>query len=520
MDSAELAARVVDVLAGQVRAVVLCPGSRNASLSLALLARDDLRVHVRIDERSAAFLALGMARMERAPVAVVMTSGTAVSNCLPAVVEAAQAHVPILVCSADRPPELVGSGASQTIRQEGIFDGYARRIGLEEVCEGSVALPLDGPAHLNVPFRPPLVGEARPGSAHYRRRRPNHVDHGLVTVDLSMSTLVVAGDEAWEVEELAELPTVAEPSAYEPFRPVHPAAVRHLHPRRVVVVGHPTLHRDVMALAERAEELVVLTRTGTATNPWLRPDARIASRVAATGESPRAWLEACEAVSGLGAAAVREVLADPAHEFSGLHVAAAIADSVQDGDTVFAAASNPVRDLSLAGFPFGDVECLSPRGAAGIDGSVSQAIGVALAHEARYPERPTAPRTVALLGDLAFLHDVGGLLIGPLERRPENLQVIVANDDGGGIFEALEPGAPEFRDRFERGFGTPHGLDLSKICAAYGVEHVRVESLPELFRALAADGTRVIEARTSRAGRRRLHAALREASEVDGCGGD
>src|SRR5699024_8998431 len=152
----------------------------------------------------------------------------------------------------------------------------------------------------------------------------------------------------------------------------------------------------------------------------------------------------------LAADTVRLVIADPNHGFTGLHVAAAVSDTLGTGDTLVLGASNPVRDASFVGLPYDGVDTYSPRGAAGIDGTVSQAVGIALATQSAHPDEPRAPRTVALIGDVTFLHDVGGLLIGPADAHPENLTIVVANDDGGGIFETLEIGAPELRASFER----------------------------------------------------------------------
>lgn len=547
-DATALAAEVVDRLAGFVTDVVVCPGSRNTPLTLALTARRDLRVHVRVDERSAAFLALGLARAQRRRVAVCMTSGTAVANCLPAVVEAAQSHTPLVVLAADRPARLVGTGASQTIVQRGLFGGYAPTLQVDHVGDGEggaaridAFLTAHPQAHLNVALDNPLVPAAAPepvGEPRTTAPRPRPVtpgtDHGEVAVDLGRDTLVIAGDEAWEVPGLEEAPTIAEPSAPAPLNPVHPLAAAALRPEQVIVVGHPTLHRAVLRLAAGVlddvppvhaggsaaasapgagaapatpPEVIVLSRTETVTDPE-GAAARVGSRAKVSGEPRREWVAACERASQLAAEAVRAGLADSEYGFTGLHVAAAVADELGDGDTLFAAASNPVRDLSWVGLPFAGVRTLTPRGAAGIDGSVSQAVGAALAAQAEHPELPTAPRTVALLGDLAFLHDVGGLLIGADEPRPENLTIVVANDDGGGIFESLEIGAPGLRPGFERAFATPTGVDLGELCAGYGVEHARVGNLEELVDALvdAAGHPRfhVIEARTTRATRRAL----------------
>lgn len=534
VSATELAQQVAALLSRHVTDVVLCPGSRNAPLALALLARRDIRVHTRLDERSAAFLALGMARVKRRHVAVVMTSGSAVANTLPAVVEAHHAHVPLVVLSADRPERLVDTGAPQTIQQQGIFGDFAQTTQIataEDVMYVSQRLTQDTVVHLNIALDVPLVGDELPVEPTDFTQRlapaPRPVNHGEVEVDLSRNTLVIAGDEAWEVEGLQDVPTIAEPSAPAPYHPVHPLAagvfrrdqvsandyVVNTKVEQVVVVGHPTLHRGVLALLSDPDvELVCLSRTADFTNP--RGDkARLGTTVKVTGEPSRDWLKICDGASRIGADAVRENLAKEDFGFTGLHVAAAVADTLAVEDSFFVGSSNPVRDASLVGLPFDGVETHSPRGAAGIDGNVSQAIGVALAVQSRDADLPRAPRTVALVGDVTFLHDIGGLLIGLDEVRPENLTIVVANDDGGGIFETLEQGGEAFRGQFEKAFGTPHGAQLAELCAGYGVDHVAVTTPQELLDTLAdlkerSTGITVVEAKTTRATRRALNEAL------------
>lgn len=531
-ESINLAQSVVEQLSRHVSDVVICPGSRNSPLSLALLARKDIRVHVRLDERSAAFLALGMARVQKRHVAVVMTSGTAVANCLPAMVEAHYAHVPLAVVSADRPRRLQGTGASQTIDQVGIFGRYAETT---EIREGAdipfLAEAFTGrnQVHINVELDDPLVGDELPGEPTSRTLRrapvPRQVNHGEVEVDLSRNTLVVAGDEAWLVDGLEDVPTIAEPTAPAPYHPVHPLAARVFRrqqvsandyvvdtkPEQVIVVGHPTLHRDVLALLKDSEiDLITLSRSADFTDP--RGGSTRGTSVKVTGEPTSQWLKICSAASELAADAVRLTVADSAHGFTGLHAAAAVSDTLGTGDSLVLGASNPVRDASLVGLPYDGVDTYSPRGAAGIDGTVSQAVGVALAVQAAHPDEPRAPRTVALMGDVTFLHDVGGLFISPGDVHPEHLTIVVANDDGGGIFESLEIGAEPLRASFERVFGTPHGASISSLCEGYGVAHREVSTLAELLDALSgqSEGLSVIEARTTRATRRQMDEALRE----------
>ncbi|WP_448858288.1 2-succinyl-5-enolpyruvyl-6-hydroxy-3-cyclohexene-1-carboxylic-acid synthase [Corynebacterium propinquum] len=553
-ESVHLAQQVAARLTEFATDVVLCPGSRNAPLSLALIAHPGLRVHVRLDERSAAFLALGLARVQQRHVAVVMTSGSAVSNCLPAVVEASHSHTPLVVLSADRPQRLVGTGASQTIQQQGIFSTFTDTTQINTAADlpaFSDRLNSDRLAHINVAFDVPLVGSelAEPSTdvladaqvadapaispadpAHPARRRlPSWSDHGEVAVDLSKPTLVIAGDEAWRVDGLEDVPTIAEPSAPAPYVPVHPGAAAifakddahvgdyyvRTKPAQVIVVGHPTLHRRVLALITDPDiEVIVLSRTDDFLS--LRTHSvqeTRGTRVKTTGEPTREWLKVCQAASDLAAGAVRDALEDESHGFTGLHVAAAVTDTLAVGDTVFVGPSNPVRDVALTGLPFDGVDTYSPRGAAGIDGNISQAMGVAIAAQSLRADEVRAPRTVALLGDITFLHDIGGLLRGVDQPEPENLTIVVANDDGGGIFESLEVGQPGLRRDFEQAFGTPHGVDIAAICEGYGLSYQRAESPQELLDALAAqtefpEPILVIEAATTRTTRRELHQAI------------
>ena len=193
-------------------------------------------------------------------------------------------------------------------------------------------------------------------------------------------------------------------------------------------------------------------------------------------------------------------------------------DTLAVEDTLVLGSSNPVRDASLVGLPFDGVSTYSARGAAGIDGTVSQAVGIALATQALHPDELRAPRTVALVGDVTFLHDIGGLLIGSHDLpqpRPSNLTIVVANDNGGGIFEALEPGAEPLRENFEMAFGTPHDVDIAALADAYGVAYRRAETTQELVECLV-DGVdkqepvTVIEAVTTRATRRDLAERLKK----------
>lgn len=581
---------VDELIRNGVREAVVCPGSRSAPLALAFAEASRagrLRLHVRTDERSAAFLALGLAKYSNTPVPVVMTSGTAVANCLPAMVEATATNVPLLILSANRPWSMVGTGANQAIQQREIFGAHAVatleldaaidavtadaaapsasanaaadatdsaqaaaldttnplvrrvRVKVDELLRAATHPSRGGGAHLDIPLREPLVPESitqltllarqlaeeparataaeqptAPARTYVLPKQAARLPYGEVTVDASKRTLVIAGsvsDRAWareQLEELGDLPVFAEPTSPAPDFPVHPAAaamfttglVSHgeysaaTRPEQVIVLGRPTLHRPVtQLLASEDISITVLTEVEQPTDVALTAD-RVASTVRVTGESPQSWLQVCRGVSELGAEAVRDGIAQATEDgaFTGLHVAAVLADSLRDGDALFVGASSPIRDIARVGLPFDGVRTVANRGAAGIDGLVSTAVGTALAHASADPTAIRAPRTFALLGDLSFLHDVNGLHFGPDEPSPENLVIVVANDDGGAIFETLEPGGDSLRSfddgtpAFERVFGTGTGAKLAGLCESAGVDWVGVHNPAELAEVLDA----------------------------------
>ena len=561
--STALATVLVDeLMRGGVREAVLSPGSRSAPLAYALLAAERagrLRLHVRVDERSAGFLALGLAKGSGQPVPVVTTSGTAVANLHPAVLEAHHAAVPLVVVSADRPHELRGTGANQTTHQPGIFGGSVRwsadlpapvaRPGLNPywrstVCRALAAAtgatgPQPGPVHLDVGFREPLVPdldatstrgwpdslEGRPRAEPWVRVDPTartsvtpieEVARTLVVIGSTVDPSVAHDAVVWAGHR--GHPVVAEPfglarirEAAVPHGPLLLTATEWLDahaPERVVVVGRITLSRAVGALLRRPDLRVEVVSEGGA---WPDP-SHVASAVHAVDAlrsdpdpeavdltSAREWADAWRTAGDRLADALA---AQPVPWPSGLAVATTLGASLPDRAVVVVGSSNPVRDLDLGVAGSVAAEVVANRGLAGIDGLVSTAGGVALA-------RAGEP-VYAVLGDLTFLHDANGLLVGPDEPRPD-LTVVVVNDDGGGIFTTLEPGAPERTDGFERVFGTPTGTDLAALCAAHGVGHTRAASADELAAEVARrpEGLRVVEVRVDRATHRRAHADLR-----------
>ena len=538
---------VDELIRGGVRDVVLCPGSRNAPLAFALQDADRsgrIRLHVRIDERTAGYLAIGLAISAQAPVCVAMTSGTAVANLGPAVVEANYARVPLIVLSANRPYELLGTGANQTMEQLGYFGTQVRAaisLGLAKdapermdafnatwrsaTCRVLAAATgartaNAGPVQFDIPLREPLVPDPEPDPAK-AATPPGRPDGKPWTytpavtfdqpldIDISKDTVVIAGHGAGTHPNLAELPTVAEPTAPPAANPLHPMTLPLLHPKQVIMLGRPTLHRPVSALLADPSVPVYALTTGPRWPDVSGNSQATGTRAVTTGTPNPAWLRRCAELNRHAVQAVRSQL--KAHPLTtGLHVAAAVADALRPGDQLVLGASNPVRDAALVGLNPHGIKVRSNRGVAGIDGTVSTAIGAALAHERT--SSATVPRTVALIGDLTFVHDSSGLLIGPTEPTPRQLTIVVSNDNGGGIFELLEQGDPRFSDVSSRIFGTPHDVDVGALCRAYHVESRHIE-VDELGAALDEPnpGMRVLEVKADRSSLRQLHAAIKAA---------
>jgi 2-succinyl-5-enolpyruvyl-6-hydroxy-3-cyclohexene-1-carboxylate synthase len=271
------------------------------------------------------------------------------------------------------------------------------------------------------------------------------------------------------------------------------------------------LHRPVSALLADPSVPVYALTTGPRWPDVSGNSQATGTRAVTAGQPNPAWLSRCAELNRHAVAAVRAQLA--AHPLTtGLHVAAAVTDALRPGDQLVLGASNPVRDVALVGLNPHGITVRSNRGVAGIDGTVSTAIGAALAHERSQSHDPTGGRTIALIGDLTFVHDSSGLLIGPTEPVPADLTIVVSNDNGGGIFELLEQGDPRFSDLSARVFGTPHDVDVGALCRAYHIDSRQIE-VDALGAALdePAAGLRVLEVKADRSSLRQLHAAIKAA---------
>lgn len=550
--SALAAARIaVDVLLdGGVRHVVVSPGSRSAPMAYALAeasAAGRVDLLVRIDERSAGFTALGLALSSGSPAAVLTTSGTAVGNLMPAVMEANHAAVPLIVLSADRPDELRGTGANQTTVQPDLFGEHVRfaadvpagsnperaiQTGLSAATGAFPDLP-PGPVQLNLAFRDPLVpapGDRLPDAVERQRYR---VGSEPLVMNLPPApeslpgrrTVVLAGHDAGPVAEAFarahNLPLLAEPSSNARFGPhaVGPyrLLLEHFGPgspqpiERVVLFGRPTLSRPVAALLARADVESALYQPVPVA--WYEPGRRtelplenLADLAGFAGRGTSAWLDTWLLAGSAAQHAVDQIVSAGAAA-TGPSVASLVWKHSRG--QLLLGSSNGIRDVDLAGLPAADPAAIvyANRGLAGIDGTISTATGIALGGR---------QQTTVLLGDVTFLHDAGGLLLGAGEEQPD-LRIVVLNDSGGAIFSLLEHGGVEeggrYGDAVERLFGTPHSVDIAALAAAYGVGHSRVSTTAGLAEALGrpVHGRSIVEVRTDRRALRELHARIKEA---------
>ena len=544
-NNASQCARVVieELISRGLRDVVLAPGSRNAPLAYQVFEADrvgELRLHVRIDERTAGFLALGLARGSDLPVAVITTSGTAAANLHPAVLEAWHSYLPLLVITADRPRSMINTGANQTTQQDQLFVSHVRaaaqltdeardsqwwRFEVSRLAAAAQGLRsrLPGPVHLNMSFSEPLT----PDPTTWTRRGERPVEVGELQqprpaephrLQGAGRTVVVVGDcrpaiatAALSLASAGGFPVFAEPSSNARRGPEAISCYRLLlgtaladDVQRVVVFGHPTLSRPVSRLLARPDvELIMVSPHAD----WVDPGRRGPMVVDAVDvESPcdHSWLGRWMAADTALRAALDQLLnGQPA--LTGPELARAVWTALGDRDVLLAGSSNPIRDLDLAPITPSPPLVYANRGLSGIDGAISSAIGIALGCG-----RPVH----ALVGDLTFLHDSTGLIFSADEPQGE-VRIVVANDGGGSIFATLEQGQPELAFAFERVFATPHDVDLESLVSATGAAFTRVGDLDDLGKLLGTrpSGIEVVEVRIDRSQRRALDLAMQALAE-------
>jgi 2-succinyl-5-enolpyruvyl-6-hydroxy-3-cyclohexene-1-carboxylate synthase len=542
-----------------LRHAVIAPGSRSTPVAVALAEREELELHVVHDERAASFVALGIGLETGLPAILLCTSGTAAAHFHAAVIEAHQADVPMIVCTADRPPELRDVGAAQTVDQLRLYGPAVRwfhdpgvpstdaspswrAMAARAVAESTGRRP--GPVHLNLPFREPLVGTAgalpaaRPGARWVTEYpatpavEPADLDGLVRRLDRQRGVIVagggagvpaasdaihrLAGQLGWPVladpRSGCRVPNSTTVGAFDALLRHSEFATAHS-PEVVLRFGGPPASKVMEQWIERsgADEIQIWTDS-----TWRDPAHRMAARIAVdparlcaaldgqlVGASRTPWLARWRRAEARAQAALTSIL-DSEPGLSEPAVARTVVAAVPDGGRLVVSSSMPIRDVEWYGAPRTGLSVVANRGANGIDGVVATGIGVALAS--------AAPTTV-LIGDVAFLHDSSALVA--LARRRCRPALVVVDNDGGGIFSFLPQASALSAARFELLFGTPHGTDLAALSAAHRLPFHQPETpggLSELVRARAAGVIRVVTDRAANVAiHDRIHRAVQDA---------
>lgn len=478
--------------------VVISPGSRNAPLSFAFFAasqRGLIKLHTRIDERTAAFFALGLAKASGRAVPIVCTSGTAVANYHPAVLEAHHTNTPLLVLTADRPARLRKTGANQTTEQARIFGKSVRYFADISGAVFPMELPLyslaSGPVHLNIQFEEPLAAdsdskwldEIKVDQRNLKTRKAP----GSLKVKSERAVLIVGHDRGGfsteQVNKFAEQlgwPIVSENPlsiknaiAHASLFLAATAISKELTPKTVIVIGRTTLSRSINNFIASADKNIVIDSRIINVDTDRNADKRFTEIPALESNAADAeWLEKWQKFSERTDRELAKIT-----QWSEPVLARTVAANIQKDTTLFVSSSRPIRDIEAFASTRAGIETFANRGLAGIDGNISTAIGIACARTS----------TIAVLGDLSFLHDLTGLI----HAENPNLLILVVDNNGGGIFSTL---AHRGADGFESIFGTPHDLDLSVIASALKVKTSTINSVDQLVKELSQpiDGLRVV----------------------------
>ena len=514
-----------------VRHAVVSPGSRSTPIALEIANRQEIEMHIFHDERSAAFAALGIAKASGVPAILVCSSGTAAVEFHPAVVEAHHSETPILICTADRPAELQGVGAPQTIDQQNLYGVAIRKFVNAEVANDSeshtwrhIARDLfatslgdvQGPVHLNLRFREPLMGFAT-------NLPPRDANDAVITKKVALPSsrslrklnkalesengLIIAGPENYRVESIVRLaealgwPIIADPRSGTrvPNKLVVAGAdailrdedfSKRLRPDVVLRFGTLPASKVVNSwLSGSGANQVVITTTPSLTDPDRQCSLHIVSDIdelcaglvsVHSKESIRnrslSWLDKWIAAEDSAQKAINAALADePGLTEPG--VARAIYALVPEASHLVVSSSMPIRDVEWFGAPRNGLRVHANRGANGIDGVVSTAVGVALA---------TRQPTTLLIGDIALLHDVNGLI--NLASRKIDLRIVVIDNNGGGIFSFLPQAQTLDEAKFEKIFGTPHDANIKMLAQAHQINTHELTNISDLAEVLSQRG--------------------------------
>ena len=477
---------------------VLSPGSRNAPLSIALHEAHErglIDLHVRIDERSAAFFALGIAKATNKYVPVICTSGTALANYYPAVLEAHHSDLKLLILSADRPARLRNTGSNQTTIQKDLFFDFVRH-------SIDTATPLDikkyfngtGPLHINLQFDEPLLATDSHdwlSGIHVSEPMPNILPSEHLEITTDRNIVIVGHDRAGlspqEVIDFAaslNAPLIAEDPlsfkdciAHAPIILSSSDVRDKLQAELVIVIGRTTLSRPINAYISGAKKQVVIDPRMQEIDTERSADQKFFSlpSLKLTNTPSQSWLNDWAAYEVIAAKSLSEI-----PEWSEPNVARAIAEALPHDSALFISSSRPIRDFESFALPRSGITTYANRGLAGIDGNISTAMGIATHHQ----------QTYAVIGDLGFLHDVSALS----NMENVNLLIIVIDNNGGGIFSTLPQRGV---NGFEKIFGTPHNLDIAKIATSYGISSTVIKSSSDLRHEIShhSNGIRIVVAK-------------------------
>ena len=557
--TATFCATLVDewVLCGVCHAVV-SPGSRSTPMVLEIANRSEIETHIFHDERSASFAALGIAKASGVPAILLCTSGTAAVEFHPAVVEASYAEVPMLVCTADRPPELQGVGAPQTINQQGLYGDAVRKFFNADVADDSqsnrwrtIAREMfsaalgagysqsSGPAHLNLQFREPLVGVATA-----LPQRNEHSPETIMKTFAEVSSrqrrklldilgnkrgLIIAGPETYRLSSVLQLaehlgwPIFADPrsvarvkndfviAAFDSILRSSQFAQNH-QPEVILRLGIPLVSKVTNTwLESSAATQVVLTTTQRLVDPERRTELHLVGEIdelfadvvaSRGGNSDDRWITAWMRAEDAAQLAINEaltnepMLTEPA-------IARALCSMLPESSHLIVSSSMPIRDVEWFGAPRTGLTVHANRGVNGIDGVVSTAVGVALA---------TKEPTSLLIGDIAFLHDTNGLI--NLAGRKVDLRIVVIDNGGGGIFSFLPQASLLDESKFEKIFGTPHKVDITMLAKAHQIPAETISNLEEFAEAMNQRGPFLIRVSTDRSENVRVHERVNQMVSV------
>ena len=457
---------------------VLSPGSRNAPLSIALHDAESaglINLYVRIDERGAAFFALGLSKASDNYVAVICTSGTAAANFHPAALEAYHSANKLLIITADRPAHLRRTGANQTTLQVGLL-APVLTIDLSSAISLSDILTA-GPVHLNIQFDEPLLPDDRSewlaGLSPHPREYPSE-NSAEVFYPKPHGVLVVGHDRAGLEPEAISFfakylgwPLIAEDPLSFPEAVAHAALFLSdpelrvtLSPEQIIVIGRATLSRSIYALIKECRDLVVIDPRASTIDTERTASAIFAHLPTGHTSADPEWLERWQKVSALAQATLNL-------DWSEQSALQALTANIPDGAALFVGSSRPVRDIEAFALPRSGITTFANRGLAGIDGNISCAFGIAEKFQ----------RSYAILGDLTFLHDISALV----NPSTANLTIFVIDNNGGGIFSTLPQSGV---DGFEKIFGTPHNLNLERVVQGFGVRVTKVKNESDLLHAI------------------------------------